>query len=76
MEAIQFNIKEKKSKVRDCKNKIMTQILYQPRTFGELVNSTTCSSETIDKYVKELEKSGKISHKKSKFKNSSQGYLF
>ena len=46
----------------------MTQILYKPRTFGELVNSTTCASETIDKYVKELEDAGKISHKKSKFK--------
>ena len=46
----------------------MRQILYQPRTFGELVNNTTCASETIDKYVKELEDAGKISHKKSKFK--------
>ena len=54
--------------MKDCKNKILKQILYQPKTMGDLIIDTTCASETVDKYVKELEKAGKISHRKSKFK--------
>jgi len=51
-----------------CKQKIIKIILQQPITFKGLTNQTQCAAETICKYVEELEQSGKISSKKSKFK--------
>ena len=51
-----------------CKENILTAILSQPSTFMNLVSKVNCSSETVNKYVCELENQDKITHKKGKFK--------
>jgi len=51
-----------------CKQKVLEIISQQPITFVELTRQTTCATETICKYVTELEQSRQISTKKSKYK--------
>ena len=51
-----------------CKERILQSILFEPITFMNLVNIVTCSPETVNKYVHELEDQKKIIHKKGKFK--------
>ena len=51
-----------------CKENILKSILFEPITFMNLVNSVGCSSETVNKYVYELESQKKICYKKGKFK--------
>jgi len=51
-----------------CKENILNSILFEPITFMNLVNSVGCSSETVNKYVYELESQKKINYKKGKFK--------
>jgi len=51
-----------------CKEKILKSVLSEPTTFMNLVTTVGCSSETVNKYVHELENQKKITHKKGKFK--------
>ena len=51
-----------------CKENILKRILTGPVTFMNLVNAVNCSSETVNKYVHELENQKQITHKKGKFK--------
>ena len=51
-----------------CKENILKSILFEPITFMNLVTSVGCSSETVNKYVYELESQKKICYKKGKFK--------
>ncbi len=51
-----------------CKENILKSILFEPITFMNLVTSVGCSSETVNKYVHELESQKKINYKKGKFK--------
>ena len=51
-----------------CKEKILQSILFEPVTFMNLVDVVSCSPETVNKYVHELENQNKIIHKKGKFK--------
>ena len=52
----------------NCKENILQSILFEPITFMKLVTTVTCSPETVNKYVHELEDQKKIIHKKGKFK--------
>ena len=51
-----------------CKEDILKHILTGPVTFMNLVNTVSCSPETVNKYVRELENQKQITHKKGKFK--------
>ena len=51
-----------------CKENILQSILFEPITFMKLVTTVTCSPETVNKYVHELEDQKKIIHKKGKYK--------
>ena len=51
-----------------CKENILASILSEPVTFMNLVDRVNCSSQTVNKYVCELENSKQITHKKGKFK--------
>ena len=51
-----------------CKESILQSILFEPITFMNLVTKVNCSTETVNKYVHELEDQKKIIHKKGKFK--------
>ena len=51
-----------------CKQMILETILSRPVTFMNLVSVVSCSPETVNKYVDQLEHQKKITYKKGKFK--------
>ena len=54
--------------MNECKDKILQTVLKRPVTMMQLTTSVSCAAETVQKYIQEFEKAGKISSKKSKFK--------
>ena len=53
--------------MKNCKENTLELILKQPVTVSDLLSQVDCVYETVNQYLVEFEKQGKVSHKKSKF---------
>ena len=53
---------------KKCRSEVAITIQKGPITFMNLVNKVECVSETVDMFVNELKKQGKITERKSKFR--------
>ena len=53
---------------KKCRSEVAVTIQKGPITFMNLVNKVECVSETVDMFVNELKKQGKITERKSKFR--------
>ena len=51
----------------NCKDQTLNIILDRPVTISEILSNVDCVYETVNSYLVDFEKIGKIRHKKSKF---------